>query len=115
MKHSYLKNFFFYFLLASLVAGDSFSVFAQSGEALLRQKMAAGASGASNARSFLNGASDGSGLDNLTLSPMPVSGPGGLSSVYYNVHILGQVRRPGVYKILPSDRATDAIKYAGDI
>jgi len=37
------------------------------------------------------------------------------SSIVYSVHILGEVSNPGTYKITPSDRVTDAIRYAGGI
>lgn len=34
---------------------------------------------------------------------------------YYVVHVLGQVRSAGTYKIFPSDRVSDALQYAGGI
>lgn len=42
---------------------------------------------------------------------------GGLQQmpVHYSIHVLGEVTRPGTYRILPSDRVTDAISYAGGI
>lgn len=51
------------------------------------------------------------------LSSPSSSGDGGSSGgyVYYNIHILGEVNRPGTYKALPSDRVTDGVKYAGGI
>lgn len=52
-------------------------------------------------------------LAELPLSGIPATGPGMSTAMSYNVHVLGDVARPGVYKILPSDRVTDAIKYAG--
>lgn len=52
----------------------------------------------------------------IEYNPIPTTGPGGLgTAIYYNVHILGEVLRPGTYKILPSDRITDAVVYAGGI
>lgn len=50
-----------------------------------------------------------SGLTSLPLQT------GGVGDIYYNVHILGEVATPGVYRILPSDRVTDALRYAGDV
>lgn len=32
---------------------------------------------------------------------------------FYNIHVLGEVVQPGTYRIIPSDRVSDAIKYAG--
>lgn len=54
-------------------------------------------------------------LNGLDLSPIPAMGPGTGSAVYYSVHVLGEIKRPGTYKILPSDRVSDALKYAGGI
>lgn len=57
------------------------------------------------------------GQDTLSETSIPVGGPGsGVSqSISYTVHILGEVNRPGVYKIVPSDRLSEAVKYAGGI
>ncbi len=34
---------------------------------------------------------------------------------FYSIHILGEVTNPGTYKIIPSDRVSDALKYAGGV
>ena len=47
--------------------------------------------------------------------PIPSAGPGVGTSNYYNIHVLGEVTRPGTYRVLPSDRVFDAIRYAGGI
>lgn len=41
--------------------------------------------------------------------------PQGLESrmIPYSIHVLGNVKKPGAYRVLPSDKVTDAIKYAG--
>jgi len=56
------------------------------------------------------------GKDNtLTESSIPAGGPGSTQSLYYNIHVLGQVSKPGIYKIVPSDRLSEVIRYAGGI
>ncbi|MBI2339386.1 MAG: SLBB domain-containing protein [Deltaproteobacteria bacterium] len=49
----------------------------------------------------------------IPFSALNPAGSGTESPVFYNVHVLGEVGRPGVYKIRPSDRVTDALQYAG--
>ena len=34
---------------------------------------------------------------------------------FYNVHVLGEVKKPGTYRISPSERMSDAIKRAGGV
>lgn len=53
--------------------------------------------------------------EKVGIGSIPVGGPGQQGAIYYNTHILGAVNRPGTYKVLPSDRLTDGIKYAGGI
>lgn len=45
----------------------------------------------------------------VTLSPMAGT------QIFYSVHVLGEVYRPGTYKIRPSDRITDVLQYAGNV
>lgn len=37
------------------------------------------------------------------------------SGEFYSVHVLGEVKKPGTYRITPSERVSDAIKRAGGI
>ncbi|MBX7148144.1 SLBB domain-containing protein [bacterium] len=53
--------------------------------------------------------------DAVAFSPVPFGGMGSVNSLSYTVHVLGEVARPGTYKILPSDRVTDLLRYAGNI
>lgn len=46
---------------------------------------------------------------------IPVTGPGTGVSLSYHIHVLGEVGRPGAYQILPSDRVSSAIQFAGGI
>ncbi len=55
------------------------------------------------------------GGEPLDISPIPPSGPGASTALYYTVHVLGEVYRPGSYRVLPSDRVVDALQYAGGI
>lgn len=40
---------------------------------------------------------------------------GAFTGVTYQVHVLGEVTRPGTYRITPSMRVTDALRMSGDI
>lgn len=53
--------------------------------------------------------------ESIGISAISPTGPGASSPLYYHIHVLGEVLRPGTYRILPSDRVTDALKYAGGI
>ncbi len=53
--------------------------------------------------------------DSLSMSAASTAGLVGGSSFMYTVHILGEVLNPGTYKVMPSDRVSDLIKYAGEI
>lgn len=53
--------------------------------------------------------------ETVQIGSIPVSGPGENQPLYYNIHVLGEVKRPGVVKIRPSDRLGDAVRYAGDL
>lgn len=37
------------------------------------------------------------------------------TKIFYSVHVTGFVAKPGVYKVIPSDKVTDALKYAGGL
>lgn len=41
--------------------------------------------------------------------------PASAPSILYSIHVLGEVQKPGTYKIAPSDRVTDALDYAGGV
>jgi len=113
MKQFYLKKIFIFSLLTSLFVSFSFLVLAQDMNELLKKKISERNVSSSNVRSFQK--NDIDRIDPLPVSPLPTPIPGGADNAYYNVHVLGQVKRPGVYKVFPSDRVTDAVKYAGEI
>jgi len=69
-------------------------------------------------KSFGGSQPSGSESDLQNLIPTgAMSSMGGVdqSPLYYNIHVLGEVARPGTYKIMPSDRVTDAFRYAGEL
>lgn len=49
----------------------------------------------------------------LPMGNLPLTGSS--EALYYNVHVVGEVNQPGTYRVLPSDRLTDALRYAGGI
>lgn len=55
----------------------------------------------------------GQEIDDMGIGGLPTIGPGEGSAIYYNIHVLGEVEKPGTYKAVPSNRVADAIKYAG--
>ncbi len=57
----------------------------------------------------------GEATDTSFSSPSNSIGRVSEGSIYYNIHVLGEVNRPGTYKALPSDRITDGVRYAGGI
>lgn len=107
MKKNFIINFFMFYLMSTFV----FLPFLQAQQMPLSQGKQLGkvkSFGSPTVQPTL------SSNDNLSLSSS-ASSVVPIGAVFYNIHILGEVTNPGTYKIMPSDRLTDAIGRAGGI
>ncbi len=63
----------------------------------------------------MSGDSGSTGMDPFRRSGVrTLEAPSG-GNLIYQIHVLGEVRRPGTYKVSPSMRVTDALRLAGGI
>ena len=99
----FFKKIILLYVVSCLTFSPFFDSYAQSGTSSTVSSFGTGLPGSDREK------------DAVSLGGILATGPGQGSGLYYNVHVIGEVVRPGTIKVLPSDRLSDVLRYAGGI